>query len=140
MASRSVAKADFAKMWSLHHRLISSVIASVSSTIEDLGLEVKELFMLAAVDDHPYPAELSGACLMPKPTVTMYVKRLESAGFLKREIDSADLRRHRLALTAEGRKVMTRGMAALAEAFGERLARLGSVQQQELQVLLEKLV
>lgn len=135
-----MAKTDVAKMWSLHHLLISSVIASVAPAIADLGLEVKELFMLASVDDHPHPAELSGACLMPKPTVTMYVKRLEAAGFLKREIDSADLRRHRLTLTAEGRKVMTRGMAMLADAFGQRLTRLSATQQRELHGLLEKLV
>jgi DNA-binding MarR family transcriptional regulator len=138
--ARGVAKTNFTKTWSLHHRLVTSVIASVAPAIADLGLEVKELFMLAAVDDHPYPAGLSEACLMPKPTVTMYVKRLEAAGFLRREIDNADLRRHRLTLTADGRKVMTRGMSMLTEAFGQRLARLGVAQQQQLHGLLEKLV
>jgi DNA-binding MarR family transcriptional regulator len=135
-----MAKTNVAKMWTLHYRLISSVIASVAPAIANLDLEVKELFMLAAVDDHPHPAALSEACRMPKPTVTMYVKRLEAAGFLKREIDSTDLRRHRLTLTADGRKATTRGMAMIAEAFGQRLARLGAAQQQELQRLLEKLV
>lgn len=135
-----MAKANFAKMWSLQYRLISSVIASVAPAIADLGLEVKELFMLTEVDEHPHPAALSSACLMPKPTVTMYVKKLEAAGFLRREIDSTDLRRHRLTLTVEGRKAMTRGMAILSEAFGERITRLGAAQQQELQALLEKLV
>jgi DNA-binding MarR family transcriptional regulator len=133
-------KPDIAKMWSLHYRFISSVIRSVTPAIAELGLEAKELFLLAAVDDHPHPAELSAACLIPKPTVTMYIKRLESAGFLKREIDSADLRRHRLTLTAEGRKVTKRGMSMIAEAFGHRLARLGVSEQQELHELLEKLV
>lgn len=140
MASRSVGNANFAKMWSLHYRLISSVIGEVAPTLADLGLEVKELFMLAEVDEHPHPAELAGACLMPKPTVTLYVKRLEAAGYLKRELDSADLRRHRLTLTTDGRKVMTRGMAMLAMAFGERLDRLNAAEQQELHRLLEKLV
>lgn len=140
MASRSVGNANFAKMWSLHYRLISSVIGGVAPTLADLGLEVKELFMLAEVDEHPHPAELAGACLMPKPTVTLYVKRLEAAGYLKRELDSADLRRHRLTLTTDGRKVMTRGMAMLAMAFGERLDRLNAAEQQELHRLLEKLV
>jgi DNA-binding MarR family transcriptional regulator len=135
-----MAKADFAKMWSLHHRLISSVIGGVAPAIAGLDLEVKELFMLAELDEHPHPAELAGACLMPKPTVTMYVKKLEAAGFLKREIDSADLRRHRLTLTASGRKAMTRGMSMLAEAFGQRLARLEVKEQLQMRVLLEKLV
>ena len=133
-------KTNYTKMWFLHYRLISSVIASVAPAIADLGLEVKELFMLAEVDEHPHPAGLSEACLMPKPTVTMYFKRLEAAGFLKREIDGTDLRRHRLTLTPDGRKVMTRGMSMLAEAFGKRLAGLGVAQQQELHGLLEMLV
>jgi DNA-binding MarR family transcriptional regulator len=76
---------------------------------------------------------------MPKPTVTMYVKRLEAAGFLRREIDGADLRRHRLILTSEGRKTMARGLALMSKAFGARLARLNSAQQSELATLLEKL-
>jgi DNA-binding MarR family transcriptional regulator len=38
---------------------------------------------------------------MPKPSVTVYVKRLVAAGLVKREIDHSDLRRHKLSLTAE---------------------------------------
>ena len=36
--------------------------------------------MLAEVDAHPHPAKLAGVLSMPKPTVTMYLKRLEAAG------------------------------------------------------------
>jgi DNA-binding MarR family transcriptional regulator len=116
-----------------------SVITSVAPGITGLGLEAKELFVLAEVDAHPYPAELAGILSMPKPSVTMYVKRLEAAGFLRREIDSADLRRHRLVLTPEGRKTLARGLALLAKAFGARLGRLNSAQQVGLATLLEKL-
>jgi DNA-binding MarR family transcriptional regulator len=116
-----------------------SVITSVAPDITEIGLETKELFVLAEVDVHPHPAELAGVLSMPKPTVTMYVKRLEAAGFLRREIDGADLRRHRLILTPEGRKTMARGLALLSKAFGARLARLNSAQQSQLAILLEKL-
>ena len=133
-------KIDVGKIWSLNYRLLMSVITSVAPDITELGLEAKELFLLAEVEVHPHPAELAGVLSMPKPTVTMYVKRLEAAGFLRREIDSADLRRHRLILTPEGRKTMTRGLALLAKAFGARLARLNSAQQSELATLLEKLI
>ena len=95
-------KMDVGRIWSLNYRLLMSVITSVAPDITDLGLETKELFVLAEVDVHPHPAELAGVLSMPKPTVTMYVKRLEAAGFLRREIDGADLRRHRLILTSEG--------------------------------------
>ncbi len=132
-------KINVGKIWSLNYRLMMAVITSVAPDITELGLEPKELFVLAEVDVHPHPAELAGILSMPKPTVTMYVKRLEAAGFLRREIDSADLRRHRLTLTPEGRKTMARGLALLSKAFGVRLARLSLAQQSELATLLEKL-
>jgi hypothetical protein len=59
--------------------------------------------------------------------------------FCQRQIDSADLRCHKFSLTPEGRKVMTGGVALLAQAFGQRLPRLPSTQQAELKSLLEKL-
>lgn len=132
-------KVDVGKIWSLNYRLMMSVITGVAPDVIEIGLEVKELFLLGEVDAHPHPAELASVLSMPKPTVTMYVKRLEAVGFLRREIDGADLRRHRLILTPEGRKTMTRGLALLSKAFGMRLARLNAAQQSELATLLEKL-
>ena len=132
-------KIDVNKVWTLNYRLVASVIGEVAPDLRELGIEVKELFLLAELDAHPHPAALAGALLIPKPSVTVYVKRLEAAKLVKREIDGADLRRHRLSLTPEGRKVMTAGLALLAEAFGRRLARLSATQQAELKSLLEKL-
>jgi DNA-binding MarR family transcriptional regulator len=134
-----MAKIDPAKLWSLNYRLLTSVIASVAPQIVALGLETKELFILAELDEHPYPAELADTLCMPKPSVTVNLKRLEAAGLLKREIDPADLRRHRLALTPDGRKAMSRGLALLSDAFGARLGRLSAAQQTALRTLLETL-
>ena len=134
-----MAKIDITKVWALNYRLVTSVIGEVAPALRELGIEVKELFLLAELDAHPHPAALAEALLMPKPSVTVYVKRLEAAELVKREIDSADLRRHKLSLTPEGRKVMSGGLALLAEAFGQRLARLTATQQAELKSLLEKL-
>src|SRR6478752_768542 len=111
-----MAKIDAARIWSLNYQLLTSVIASVAPAIAALGLDAKELFLLAEVDEHAYPAELAATLLMPKPTVTMTVKRLEASGFLRREIDTEDLRRHRLAMTPSGRKAMTQGLALLSKA------------------------
>lgn len=134
-----MSKIDPAKIWSLNYRLLMAVFSSVTPDVAALGLETKELFVLAGLDEYPYPAELAGALVMPKPTLTAMLKRLEAAGFMQREIDPADLRRHRLLLTPAGRKIMTRGMALLSEAFGARLRRLTAAQQQELRALLEKM-
>jgi DNA-binding MarR family transcriptional regulator len=134
-----MAKNDIGKIWTLNYRLVMAVMASVTPDIAELGIETKELFLLAEVDAHPHPAELAAALSMPKPTVTTYIKRLEAAGFLLREIHAADLRRHRLTLTPAGRKVMTSGLALMSKAFDARLARLNAVQQSQLAELLEKL-
>ena len=132
-------KIDPSKLWSLNYRLLMSVISGVAPDIAALGLETKELFVLAEIDEHPYPAELAATLCMPKPTVTVNLKRLEAAGLLRREIDPADLRRHRLVLTPDGRKAMARGLALLSDAFATRLGRLSVAQQATLRTLLEKL-
>src|SRR5277367_2888234 len=131
---------DPAKIWSLNYRLLLSVVSSVEADITALGLDSKELFLLAEVDDHPYPAELAATLSMPKATVTVYLKRLEAAGFVRREIDAADLRRHRLLLTPAGRQATTDGLALLSDAFSKRLQRLTLTQQKELKSLLEEIL
>ena len=131
---------DAAKIWSLNYQVLLSVIATVETDITTLGLDSKELFLLAEIDDHPYPAELASTMSMPKATVTLYLKRLEAAGLLRREIDPADLRRHRLQLTPAGRRGTKEGLALLSDAFGKRLERLTRAQQNELKRLLEQIL
>jgi DNA-binding MarR family transcriptional regulator len=133
-------KIDAIRLWSLNYRLLTSVITSVAPELTALGLEVKELFVLAEIDEHPHPAELALRLSRPKPTVTVYLKRLEAAGFVRREIDADDLRRHRLLLTAAGRRIMARGLTLLSEAFGTRLTRLNASEQGELAALLERMM
>lgn len=134
-----MAKFDAAKMWSLNYRLLTTIITSVARHLEAMGLEVKELFVLEAIDGNPHPAALADALCMPKPTVTVYLKRLEAVGYVSRVIDPGDLRRHRLSVTPSGRKMLTRGQALLSEAYGLRLARLSATEQAQLASLLEKL-
>jgi MarR family transcriptional regulator, temperature-dependent positive regulator of motility len=131
---------DAAKIWSLNYQVLLSVISCAEDEICALGLDSKELFLLAEIEEHPYPAELATTLHMPKATVTAYLKRLESAGFVRREIDPSDLRRHRLILTATGRRASTGGMAALSEEFDKRLERLTAAQRRELTNLLEKII
>jgi DNA-binding MarR family transcriptional regulator len=134
-----MARIDAAKVWSLNYRLVSEVIVGVAPQLAEFDLEPKELFILAAIDEHPHPAALADTLCMPKPTVTLYLKRLEAANFVRREIDAQDLRRHKLNLTATGRKTMVRGLALLSDAFAARLSRLNAAEQTQFGALLEKL-
>ena len=135
-----MSRGDAAKVWSLNYRVLLSVISCVEADITALGLDSKELFLLAEIEEHPYPAELAATMSMPKATVTLYLKRLEAAGFVRREIDPADLRRHRLLLTPAGRQATKDGLALLSDAFSKRLQRLTLTQQKELKNLLEEIL
>jgi DNA-binding MarR family transcriptional regulator len=132
-------KTHVAKIWSLNYRLLTSVITGASTEIAALGLDVKEFFVLADIEECPYPAKIAQRLCMPKPTVTVHLKNLEACGFVRREIDAKDLRRHRLILTARGRKAMTSGQVILSDAFGERLTRLSALEREKFKKLLEKL-
>ena len=134
-----MARIDAAKLWSMNYRLFGEILGEVAPQIAELGLEAKELFILAEIEDHPYPASLAEALCMPKPTVTLYLKRLVSAEWVRREIDSSDLRRHRLEVTAAGRRVATRGQALLSAAFAARLSRLSAAEQTQFAALLTRL-
>lgn len=129
--------ADPVRLWRLNYHLTVTTIASVSEQVSALGLELKELIILDAVGEHPHPAALSERLMIPKPSMTAYLKRLEGAGLVKREIDSDDLRRHRLTITTSGKRLAAKGMALFSEAFGAKLDRLSPSQRATLAELLE---
>ncbi|MDI1442616.1 MarR family transcriptional regulator [Polyangium sp. 6x1] len=120
------------ELWTLNFEMTMGVMAEVEPEVRELGLEMKEFFLLGKLDDHPYPADLARALITPKPTITFMVKRLEAAGFVKRQTEADDLRRFRLTLTPSGRKTMEATRAILDEAFGRRLARLSAGERAEL--------
>jgi DNA-binding MarR family transcriptional regulator len=127
------------QIWTLNFELLTSVLAEVEPQVQGQGLEMKEFFLLSKLDQHPNPADLARALLMPKPTVTFMVKRMEAAGYVRRAMQPEDLRRFRLTLTPPGRKAMEAARHILDQAFGRRLARLTLAQRAELMRALERM-
>jgi DNA-binding MarR family transcriptional regulator len=105
-------------------QLMQSVMDDSAPALEALGLTPKAFFLLAAVEVHPFPAELARMMHLPPPTVTYMVKQMEARGFLKRQADPGDLRKFRLVLTADGRKAIRRGRESIGAVMGRRLDRL----------------
>lgn len=105
-------------------RLMQSVKDDAEPELEALGLSSKAFFLLQAVEDNPFPAELSRRMHLPPPTVTYLVKQLEGLGFVERRAEPGDLRKFRLVATEEGRSALARGRQALSAALGQRLGRL----------------
>ncbi|MEY4508490.1 MAG: hypothetical protein RLZZ450_612 [Pseudomonadota bacterium] len=77
--------------------------------------------------------------MLPKPSITFMIKRVEAVGYVRRELHATDLRRFHLTLTPSGRRAMEKARVILDEAFGERLTRLTAAQRAELAKLLQKL-
>ncbi|CAM5610262.1 hypothetical protein STENM36S_06831 [Streptomyces tendae] len=131
---------DGAQLWTLNQRLLSVVMDACTEELIDLGLETKEFFVLAEVATSPYPAEIAAALLLPKASVTVYVRNLVAKGFIRREIDDADLRRHRLVLTSAGTEARDRALAALAAEYDRRLARITPRDRTELRRILQEML
>lgn len=131
---------DAAQLWTLNHRLLTTVLDGCADELAELGLDTKEFFVLAEVEAVPYPAELAARLVVPKASMTVYVRNLVAKGFVRREIDEADLRRHRLELTPTGRTTRDRALAALATEFDRRLERIAPNDRRELRRILTDLV
>lgn len=125
MSSRSKksgpdASGILAELW----RLMQSVMDDSEAKLEALGLSLKAFFLLEAVEDHPFPAQLARRMHLPPPTVTYLIKQLEAGGFLERRAEPGDLRKFRLVVTDAGRMALQRGRQALGDVLGERLRRI----------------
>ncbi len=111
----------------------------VEARLGPLGLSGLEAWLLKVLSQRPYPSEAARAMGLPPPTVSHMVRRLERAGFLAREADPEDLRRHRLRLTPKGARALRRAEALMAEAFARRASRLQEEERAELLRLFAKL-
>lgn len=118
--SGSDASGILADLW----RLMQAVMDDSEPELEALGLSPKAFFLLAAVEDHPFPARLARRMHLPPPTVTYLIKQLESGGLLERRAEPGDLRKFRLVVTDAGRMALQRGRQALGDVLGERLRRI----------------
>ena len=109
-----------ANLW----QLIQSVLDDSEPDMEALGLSPKAFFLLAAILEHPFPAEIARRMHLPPPTVTYLVKQLEEKGFLERRAEPGDLRKFRLVQTVAGREALDQGQEILGLVLGQRLRRL----------------
>ena len=139
MGDASGKQEDGARVWSLNFRLSTGVLDEAAAEMEALGIEGKEFFVLDGIVEHPYPARIARRLAMSRPAVTLHLRNLEKKGLVRRDIDVADLRRHRLTLTAKGEVVSGKAKQVIAKKYAARLARLDESERAEFSRLLEKL-
>ncbi|MUG96584.1 hypothetical protein F7734_31310 [Scytonema sp. UIC 10036] len=105
-------------------RFYESIMGEAEEALAQLNLDVKSFFLLASVEECKHPAELAQHCLLPKPTVTFLVKKLEKNCYVERKSVKGDLRKFELVMTTLGAEVLDKGREIVTESFEGYLKKL----------------
>src|SRR6476619_6636802 len=106
----------------------------IDAALEALGLNGRQLLVLTFTggEEHLSQQMLSVRMGLDPTIVVALVDELEDRGLVVRERDPEDRRRHRLRITAKGRKVHTAAVRAVAAAEKEFLAPLDRADREAL--------
>jgi DNA-binding MarR family transcriptional regulator len=104
------------------------------SVLDDLGLTYPQYLVIVALlhRDGQAVSELGDALFLESNTLTPLIKRLEAAGLVTRQRDSADERVVRVSLTAQGRGLADRIACVptdILKATGTSVEELSALQQ-----------
>jgi MarR family transcriptional regulator, organic hydroperoxide resistance regulator len=111
-------------------RTTHCTLHALGSALADLNLGAAEINVLANLADRGAlnVRELSAETGTRASTLTGVIDRLESRGYLARELDAADRRSFRLPLTELGQAVAARVRAAVTDIERDALAGLSATQ------------
>ena len=112
------------------HRTTHYTLHALSTALAELNLTAAEINALANLADRGAlnVRELAAETGTRATTLTGVLDRLESRGFLTRELDAADRRSFRLPLTEAGQAVSTRVLTAIADLERDALSGLSAAQ------------
>jgi MarR family transcriptional regulator, organic hydroperoxide resistance regulator len=112
------------------HRTAHCTLHALGSALADLNLGAAEVNALANLADRGALSvrELSAETGTRATTLTGVLDRLESRGYLTRELDATDRRSFRLPLTQAGQAAAARVRAAVADIERDALAGLSATQ------------
>lgn len=111
-------------------RATHRTLHALGTTLADLNLSAAEINALANLGEGGTLniRELSERTGTRASTLTGLLDRLESRGYLARELDPADRRSFRLPLTEAGKAAATRVLTAIADLERDALSRLSATQ------------
>lgn len=97
-----------------------------------LGLSFQELIVLNELETTAHPTVVARSTGIPASTVSRLLRSLEDRGLVQRAVDSVDLRRFRVSLTEQGRRVVKESQECLARSLEPRMGLLGKRRVEQL--------
>ena len=122
-------------------RVARTHMEKIRYSLESYGIQktygpiLKEL----SVSEGMTQAELAANMRITAPSMSSNLQKMESAGFLVRKSDDADMRQIRLYLTEQGKEMAENADRKIALADENLIASLSGGEQQELKRLLIKI-
>lgn len=103
-------------------------------------MNLKQVGMLAALRDQGVLPQttLTDAMKLTQNTVVTWLNELEDAGYIERQRDPTDRRKHNVAITAKGSAALDRAEGELRKLEDEVLAGLTADERTQLRKLLAK--
>lgn len=120
-------------------RLSRHLREEATPCLEQIGLGRFDPWMLEAIDQWAYPSKIVEVTLLPAPTISQYLRRLEKAGLVVRAFDPQDLRRFRFEVTPHGRHLQQLGRQCITRALEARLQGFSESEKSQLLHLLGQL-
>jgi DNA-binding MarR family transcriptional regulator len=110
------------------------------ATVERLGMNLKQVAMLAALRDQGVLPQttLTDAMKLTQNTVVTWLNELEEAGYIERQRDPDDRRKHNVAITTKGSAALDRAEGELRKLEDDVLAGLTADERTQLRKLLAK--
>jgi DNA-binding MarR family transcriptional regulator len=113
---------------------------NANATQEMLGMNLKQVYMLASLRDHGELPQTTLCDMMrlTQNTVVTWLNELEDAGYVARIRDPEDRRKHNVAVTEKGSAALERAETELRRLEDEALSGLNADDRAQLRKLLAK--
>ena len=121
-----VADVEPLRVWFRFIRLHRRVSAAIAAELKKFGLSIPQFDLLSTLTEQEglTQQELAERLYVTKGNVSGLVDRLVEAGLVERRASPGDRRSHALHLTAAGRRLAARAMAAQEQYVRQTLGRL----------------
>ena len=107
--------------------------------LEAMGLAATDPWLLSEIKERQYPTEIVRHLLIPAPTVSQMLKRLEADGLVVRLLDPSDLRRYKFEVTEKGMAALEKSREFMLKAMEKRLERFDPQQREQFIEMLDVL-